>query len=632
LESTLLVLLIIVIISVGCSALHDRVAGEVRTAESFYPSSKPMTRWWWFADKIDARDIEEQLDWLKANRFGGVEIAWIYPPGRDPDTPRFEWLGEEWSQVITHTKCYADSIDLHCDFTFGTLWPFGASFVPDEDRTKVYGEPEFKQRLRLSWEHPQIGNVVDHLDRGAFERYAQKMGSALGAALQGSRSALFCDSWEVETRRLWTDGFGAAFEKQYGYDLRPYMEEIYDAQRGDERYDYMKLLSQYVIENFYIPFTEYCHAQSAFSRVQCAGSPTDLIRAYASVDVPETEAMLYEPNFARVPASAAAMASAPLVSAESFTCLYGYPDNHLGEERIEDLKLVVDALFANGVNHIIWHGMPYNRSGDDSNRFYATVHVGRNGKLTPELPAFNRYIEQVAGVMRRGRTYSDVAVYLPLEDAWIAGEYPQELQFPWAWGAYELRYVHVAEELKGYHPLWINHDFLKRGALRDGVLCCGEARFSSLYIDVDHLDSEALATILDLAERGFPVCLKKRPRQPGRLKSATYREQLDRLERLENVSSDFREVAVNPPLVSGAALPDYWCRIDGDRHYLFFAHPLAQNLQLPLEYGLAGQAARAEQKVILTIDGHDQEVVLDFAPGQSLLLEVLADGTIAFVR
>ncbi|MEP6794193.1 MAG: hypothetical protein ABJB16_07695, partial [Saprospiraceae bacterium] len=46
---------------------------------SFYSTSKPCTRWWWFATQINKKDIKYQLDWMKEMNFGGVEIAWIYP-------------------------------------------------------------------------------------------------------------------------------------------------------------------------------------------------------------------------------------------------------------------------------------------------------------------------------------------------------------------------------------------------------------------------------------------------------------------------------------------------------------------------------------------------------------------------
>ncbi|MFH0945748.1 MAG: glycosyl hydrolase [Planctomycetota bacterium] len=611
----------------GCALFQS----EDRANEPFYRSSKPLTRWWWFASEIQKEDVEHQLEWLAENNFGGVEIAFIYPEGRDPEAKRFEWLCPKWREAVAHAKQTADRLELDCDFTFGTLWPFGGTFVTDADRTRVFGDPEFKQDLRLSWTHPVIGNVVNHMDKEAFERYASVMGAGLKDALQGSRSGLFCDSWEVETKRIWTEEFGEAFEQRYGYDIRPSMEQLYDEDHAGERYDYMKLVSETVIDNFYRPFTETCHALGAFSRVQCSGSPTDLLTAYAAADVPESEAMLFEPPFSTIPASAALLAGRPLVTSETFTCLYGFPGKHLGEEQTADLKLVADALFANGVNQIIWHGMPFNSRGSDGNRFYATVHVGESGALAKDLKEFNRYLEKVSGFMQRGRTWSDVAVYLPLEDAWIAGEYPEELQFPWAWGAYELRYVRFAEELSGHRPLWVNQRFLEEAELVDGVLNCGDARFTSLYVDVTDLDSGALDTILDLAKKGLPVCLKKRPGEAGRNKSADFASRLDELASLPAVSSRFAAVAARPPLVAGENLPDHWCRTDGEMYTIFFAHPSAKDLHLPLTLGQAQSAGLVEMPVVISVGGKSRKVDLKFEPGQSLLLEIDAAGQVRFV-
>src|SRR6188768_149279 len=79
---------------------------------SFYPTSKPCTRWWWFATDIKKEDIKYQLDWAKQMNFGGVEIAWVYPLYRYQkmyadkynrhypiDTSAQHWRSPEWSDV-----------------------------------------------------------------------------------------------------------------------------------------------------------------------------------------------------------------------------------------------------------------------------------------------------------------------------------------------------------------------------------------------------------------------------------------------------------------------------------------------------------------------------------------------------
>lgn len=611
----------------------DEEPKEVEIVKTdYYPSSKPFTRWWWFASIVKKEDVRKQLDWLRDNNFGGVEIAWVYPLNRRQRdtinyTHRQEWLSEEWTSIVAYTKHYADSIGLRCDFTFGTLWPFGDTKVPRDDASRIWDDKDWRQEITASWEYPVDGYVINHLDSNAFYRYAERIGNALKPALEGTKSGIFCDSWEVETRKIWTPGFGKRFRNIFGYDIEQYMDSIYQEGYEGPRYDYFKLVSNYVINQFYIPFTDYAHQIGAYSKAQCSGSPCDLITAYSVIDVPETESMLYEPNFSKIVASSAALSSKINVSSETFTCLYGWPREYMEKEQTADLKLVSDALFANGVNQIFWHGTPLNYADTDTVRFYATVHVGETGALTEEIPDFNKYMKTVSEYMKKGRTYSDVAVYLPLEDRWVAGYYPEEKQMRWSWGQYELRYINIPEELQGYHPLWINYDFLTKAISVNGKIRIGELTFSSLYIDVEYIDIEALRNIVDLAEKGLPVCLKRTPLQPGKNKSKEYLEMLEKLETLSNVSDDFDHISINPPLITFVSgdFSDFWCRQDNDDFYIFFAHPLAYNLEYPMEYGQAFTKDTIEKVVRINNGKKVFKVNMSFEPYQSLLYKISQD-------
>jgi len=596
-----------------------------------YKSSKPYTRWWWFSGEIKEEDIRFQLDWLKKNKFGGVEIAWVYPLDNSKAGPK--WLSREWSRKVSFTKKYADKIGLGCDFTFGTLWPFGGSIVRKQDASRVF-EGLSSQRLRHSWEQPykESGYILNHLNRSALEHYSGKMGSALSEALKGSPSALFCDSWEVGTEKLWAIGFDKTFRKKFGYSINKYIPEL--DRYPDVRYDYRKLISEYVLNEFYKPFTEICHRFKALSRVQCHGSPTDLLASYSAADIPESEAILFDPDFSVIPASASTLSGKKVVSCETFTCLYGWksrpgPAPFYKREQVADMKLLADALFANGINQILWHGMPYNPKGG-RNEFYATVHVGPDSYFAGEIPAFNRYMEKVSAVLKRGRTYSDVAVLLPIEDTLMLNTLPKKLFKPSAQYHWEMHYTRMPPELKGYHPLWVSSY-----ALRDafystcseqseskGLLHCGDATFTSLYIDTKWLDKEALIELLRLARQGLPICIKRRPKEPGRIKTVTYNKMLSELVSLENVSPEFRKTAAYPPLVLGKNLPDFWCRKDKNGYYIFFANPKSRNLHYPLTYGQSFTGDTVEQVVTIRNNNKYQKVKLVFKPYQSILLKI----------
>lgn len=627
----------------------------VKAPQDFYHSSKPLTRWWWFASEIKKEDVADQLDWLKKNGFGGVEVAWVYPLNRMKGdtvniTPRQKWLSPEWIEIVRYCKEYADSLGLSVDFTFGSLWPFGDLDVKPDESTRIFGQPGFRQWIRASWDYPKKGLVLDHLNRQAFEHYASRMGKALMPALSAGRpSGIFVDSWEVETRDLWTAGFDTMFSSKYGYDITPFMQSgILSESFTGPRYDYMKLVSELVINNFYRPFTGNAHELGGFSRGQCSGSPTDIITAYASLDVPESEAMLYEPYFTRIAASAAALVGREIVSAETFTCLYGWPREYLRKEKVTDLKLVADALFAHGLNQVVWHGTPFNPKGSDSISFYASVHVGKAGALSHNLPGFNRYLETVSSYMRKGEVYSGPAIYLPIEDAWIKGEMPKEKQLPWAWGEYEFRYQTVPEEIRGYQPLWINGEFLQKGrrqmaeGRRKGIgnmnkeesegirIKVGDCEFNSLYVDAKYLDYEVLKKMTELAEGGFPVCVKQKPTEAGYIQHTDFKVLAERL--MKNSSPDWLKVAPAKPLVEGDDLPWFWCRKNQGKFYIFFAHPVAKEFRYPVQYGQADTGGYETRNIRINLKNKTIPVALNFKPFESLLLEVGPRGTVRFIN
>jgi len=150
------------------------------TSQPFALSSKPYARYWWFASVIKEEDVRYNLDWLKSKGFGGVEVAWVYPLNRfnkndTTYTPRQEWLSPEWTKTVEFTVRYADSIGLGCDLTYGTLWPFGDTYVTFDQATQKFGEPDWRQQITRSWQHPKVGYVIDHLSAKNYQPYFDRL-------------------------------------------------------------------------------------------------------------------------------------------------------------------------------------------------------------------------------------------------------------------------------------------------------------------------------------------------------------------------------------------------------------------------------------------------------------------------
>jgi hypothetical protein len=228
--------------------------------------------------------------------------------------------------------------------------------------------------------------------------------------------------------------------------------------------------------------------------------------------------------------------------------------------------------------------------------------------------------------MRFGRTYSDIAVYLPLEDAWIAGVLPDSLQLPWSWGAYELRYEYFSKELEGFHPLWINADFLSKARVQDGIMRVNDMTFNALYVDASFLDLESLEAIHGVAREGLPVYLKSKPAQAGKIKDEQFNLLLKKLFLLKNVYPAFAGKHSGKPLVEGTDLPEFRARTHNGELRIFFANPTGKGLKYPLKYGQSLQKEVITKEITIHFNGRTIPVRLDFEPYQSLLLHISKKG------
>lgn len=615
------------------------------STEGYASSGRPYVRWWWFAERIRTADIDYQLDWIRESGFGGVEIAWVYPyDATSKNAPK--WLGHDWQTAVAYAAAGCVARGLGCDFTLGTLWPFGDSLVGPEDASLTVSGLS-SQRLRGTWESAhgvEESYIVNHLDRAAVGSYARRVIDALTPALNavnegGTPPALFSDSWEVENEGLWSTGLGDGFAAVHGYRLEPLVDSLLT--QPDVACDYYQYRSELVLNEFFRTIARFSRSAGALSRVQCHGAPTDLIAAYACVDVPESEALLFDPPFSAIAASAAVQAGRPVVSAEAFTCMYGWkprpgPGPEMGRERVEDFKLLADALFAEGVNHIVWHGMPYSPAGS-RRRFYATAHIGPDASLAPSLPSLNRYFASCAADLRGGRPVSRLAVYLPLEDEVVAGALAEDRRRPSATYHWEMQYRRFPESLWGYRPIWTSKHFLHRARVVDGGIRLGSTIVSALYVDVDRLSVGALEAILGVAGAGGLVFLARPPRQAGRCSHLRFGSAVSALLACPHVRPAADIAALQPLLRSlSSEHPPFWALDAGDTRRFFFAHPGCRELSYPLDRSIryADYPCRVELELPIGGRGPARDVLrvaLEFQPRESITMEINGKGDVRLV-
>ncbi len=595
---------------------------KMRPSEVF-PDSRPFTRWWWLNGPFTKVDIKAQLIWMKKQGFGGVELAWLYPSWDDRkdslECKRMDWLSEDFKKTITYTKKCAEKLGLGCDFTLGSAWPFGGSFLEAEDCSQTFTGPSL-QAIEGSWESPKHTPVLNHLSKKALQNYVDHMRNAFEPALKGRPSSLFCDSLEISNDTVWNEDLWKKFEDRFGYCLRNHLNEL--ETNPHIRYDSRKILSEAILKNFYEPFTALSNQMGAKSRVQCHGAPTDLLSAYAFADVPESESLLFDPWFSRIPASATCLSGRSVTSCETFTCIYGFRRKTNGKEQILDLKLLYDAVLANGVNQIVWHGMPYNPINDPINKFFASVHVGPDANFVDQLPKFNQYMATTCNLMRLGVNAHRMAVYLPNEDMMMLGELPDEYKKrPGALSHWEMRFVQPKKETTGYFPVWLSGDMLSKVKIVDGNLCCGDMNVPYLYIDVEWLDIDAVSELLRLVKEGGKIILNNKPKQPGFIPHDNYEVLLKDLMDHKNTLKNLKEADVTP-LLQGKNLPNYWAREYKGELYLFLAHPSTKDVKYPMRYCQFQESKNEKRNITINHGENTIHLDLEFEANESIMLKI----------
>jgi len=150
-------------------------------------------------------------------------------------------------------------------------------------------------------------------------------------------------------------------------------------------------------------------------------------------------------------------------------------------------------------------------------------------------------------------------------------------------------------------------------------------------VDASYLDAETLGTVFGLAKAGLPICLKRAPKQPSHLKSRAFDSQVKQLLSLSNVSSDLGKIVAGKPLLAGEELPDYWARVESGDLQIFFAHPMTQDLRLPLRYGQSFTDKELTRNLTIHVGSRSLPLKLDFKPYQSLMVRIPHDAPAEFI-
>ena len=300
-----------------------------------------------------------------------------------------------------------------------------------EDGTLNWIAPDGNWRLYAvfqGWHGKQVeragkggeGNVIDHFSEKALKDYLGYFDkNAEGIQLKGIR-AFFNDSYEVDDAQGeadWTPLLFEDFKKYRGYDLKDYLPALFGNDSGEMNSrvlcDFRETISDLLLDKFTYVWKEWSRKYKAVVRDQAHGSPANILDLYAASDIPETEGGT--DLRMKMATSAGHVTGKSLISAEAATWL-----NEHFLSTLSEVKKRFDRYFANGVNHLVYHGTPYSPVSAKwpGWLFYASVHFAPTNTWWEDLKTINSYVTNCQSFLQSSKPANDILLYFPIYDAW----------------------------------------------------------------------------------------------------------------------------------------------------------------------------------------------------------------------
>ncbi len=366
------------------------------------------------------------------------------------------------------------------------------------------------------------GYVLNHFARSALDKHLEVVGGALqkasGDEFGKTVRAMFCDSFEIQLPQgsyYWTGGFLEEFKRRKGYDLKPHLLALW-FQVGDQtphiRHDFVSVLSDLIIDNFFVPLREWCEKRQLRSRVQAHGSIAERLAGYGANSIPEGEwATTRVPQVSierKYATSSAHIYGKPLVSAESFTFISakGYPSSFRYTNDLEVMKAVIDPALRDGYQEIVSCGYAYNDPDERTEPFtemYASAAVRHTEPWWQYYHKFSAYLARTCSLLSQGYFVGDVAVLSPIPETWCKIQPPEA--YYWQpdesidWGQLPELIVHSGFDFN----LVNDHILVKESQITGGKLQIGKMQHSVLILpNMTYIPAASMERVLEFCRSG----------------------------------------------------------------------------------------------------------------------------------
>ena len=92
-----------------------------------------MVRWWWFGVAVEKPEILLELQQMKADGFGGAELAFVYPQTLDDPASGIRslpFVSPGMLDAVRYAQAEGNRLGLRIDVTLCSGWPYGGPAIP----------------------------------------------------------------------------------------------------------------------------------------------------------------------------------------------------------------------------------------------------------------------------------------------------------------------------------------------------------------------------------------------------------------------------------------------------------------------------------------------------------------------
>ena len=264
-------------------------------------------------------------------------------------------------------------------------------------------------------------SLIDYLDPEATalyiklvpETYEKYFGADFGTTILGFRG----DETDFTGFIPWTPKLLETFQKQKGYDLKPYLAEFFGSPLSSEaqraRADYFDVWSGLFRDNFYKPMEEWCRARGMDYMMHLNHEETMLSRSPAGGDMTKNEGSFFrDMRYVGVPGVDNLNQIGPGIVADfpkiagSAAHLFGRPQawTESGGSLTAGGKFVADYQLVRGINFMNIRGLNA---------------APPAAPVTDPTAASGWYITRSQYLLTMGRPAAQVALYHPSDSYWL---------------------------------------------------------------------------------------------------------------------------------------------------------------------------------------------------------------------